>query len=268
MHTNWRDQESAFLREAPSWSNGIVSDLSTEQEMLDQREDNALHPSQLLIEWAYTSGKAYTDPFNEVELDVVVTDPDGQELTVPAFWAGDQTWRVRFAPRQIGQYTYRTVCSDAGNADLHGQTGTLMVARLHRRQPAAAPRLRCAWPPTAATWSMRDGTPFFWLGDTWWMGFTQRLSWPADFQQLTADRVAKGFSVVQIVAGLYPDMDWYDERGMNEAGFPWDEGLQPDQPGLLRHGRSAHRPPGATPASCRASSASGATSWISPARRC
>jgi hypothetical protein len=54
------------------------------------------------------------------------------------------------------------------------------------------------------------------------MGFTKRLPWPAGFQELTADRVAKGFTLVQSVAGLYPDMPPFDERGANEAGFPWD----------------------------------------------
>ena len=68
-----------------------------------------------------------------------------------------------------------------------------------------------------------DGTPFFWLGDTWWLGFTRQMRWPEDFQFLAADRAAKGFSVIQIVAGLYPEMPWPDERGMNEAGYPWDK---------------------------------------------
>ena len=27
-----------------------------------------------------------------------------------------------------------------------------------------------------------DGTPFLWFADTWWMGLTQRLRWPDDFQ--------------------------------------------------------------------------------------
>ncbi len=36
-----------------------------------------------------------------------------------------------------------------------------------------------------------------------WMGLCARLSWPDDFQPLAADRMAKGCSVVQIVAGLY-----------------------------------------------------------------
>ena len=67
-----------------------------------------------------------------------------------------------------------------------------------------------------------DGTPFFWLGDTWWMGLCKRLSWPDGFQTLTADRVQKGFTIVQIVAGLYPDMEPFDARGANEAGFPWE----------------------------------------------
>ena len=66
-----------------------------------------------------------------------------------------------------------------------------------------------------------DGTPFFWLADTWWMGLTKRLHWPDGFQTLALDRWNKGFSVIQIVAGLYPDMPPFDPRGANEAGFPW-----------------------------------------------
>jgi hypothetical protein len=56
------------------------------------------------------------------------------------------------------------------------------------------------------------------------MGLCKRLSWPGDFQTLTADRAEKGFTVVQIVAGLYPDMPPYDPRGANEAGFAWEQG--------------------------------------------
>ena len=45
------------------------------------------------------------------------------------------------------------------------------------------------------------------------MGFTKRLSWPDGFDELAADRVAKGFTLVQIVAGVYPDMPYGDPRG-------------------------------------------------------
>ena len=173
-----------------------------------------------VTEWAFTSGKAYADPFNEVTLDVVFTDPEGAQHTMPAFWAGEQTWRVRYAPAMPGSYHYHSVCSDQDNADLHGQEGTLQVTPYEGDNPLLAHgRLRVA--PDRRHLQHADGTPFFWLGDTWWMGFTKRLPWPAGFQELTADRVAKGFTVIQIVAGLYPDMEPFDERGANEAGFPW-----------------------------------------------
>ena len=39
-----------------------------------------------VAEWSYVSGRCYADPFNEVTLDVLVMDPEGHELIVPAFW--------------------------------------------------------------------------------------------------------------------------------------------------------------------------------------
>lgn len=172
-------------------------------------------------EWSYASGKSYTDPFNEVDVDAVITTPAGAEERVPGFWSGDSTWRVRYAPAQPGRYTVRSRCSDTANADLHGQSMTLDVVPYtgtnpHYRHGA----LRVM--QDGRHFQHADGTPFFWLGDTWWMGLCKRLSWPDGFETLTADRVRKGFSIVQIVAGLYPDMEPFDERGANEAGFPWE----------------------------------------------
>ena len=55
------------------------------------------------------------------------------------------------------------------------------------------------------------------------MGLCDRLKFPDEFARLAADRKAKGFNVVQLVAGLYPDMPPFDPRGANEAGLPWEE---------------------------------------------
>ena len=49
-----------------------------------------------------------------------------------------------------------------------------------------------------------DSTPFFWLGDTWWMALS-RMHWPGDFKELVADRKEKGFNLVQVVAGIFPE---------------------------------------------------------------
>ncbi len=175
-----------------------------------------------VIEWSFTSGKVYADPFNDIELDVVFTNPQGREQRVPAFWAGEQEWRVRYAPPTPGRYTYRTVSSDTSDTDLHGQQGTLEVAAYAGDHPLRKHgALRVAG--DRRHFEHEDGTPFFWLGDTWWMGLCRRLRWPEDVRTLAADRVKKGFTVIQIVAGLYPDMPPFDPRGANEAGYPWEE---------------------------------------------
>jgi hypothetical protein len=172
-------------------------------------------------EWSWVSGKQYSDPFNQLDVDAIVSTPSGSEERVPGFWAGDSTWRVRYAAPGPGTYKIRSVCTDAGNRDLHGQTFQLNV------QPYSGNNPHYQHGPLKVGKDGRhfehaDGTPFFWLGDTWWMGFCKRLSWPDGFQTLAADRVRKGFTMVQIVAGLYPDMEPYDERGANEAGYPWE----------------------------------------------
>ncbi|MDQ6704564.1 MAG: DUF4038 domain-containing protein, partial [Acidobacteriota bacterium] len=172
-------------------------------------------------EWIFESGKHYDDPFNQTDLDLLITGPDGLQVRVPAFWSGTQEWRARFAPPKSGRYTWQTACTDASNRDLHGRTGVFDV------QTATGESKFLQHGPIRVAAGKRhfehtDGAPFFWLADTWWMGFCKRLSWPDDFQLLTADRVKKGFSAVQIVAGLYPDMPQFDPRGANEAGFPWE----------------------------------------------
>jgi hypothetical protein len=176
-------------------------------------------------EWGLISGKRYGDPSADVQLDVVITDPDGGEQRVPAYWAGGGEWRVRYAAHAPGAYSCRTVCSDAASADLHGREMALEVPPydgdnrllVHGPLRVSADRRHL---------EHRDGTPFFYLADTWWMGLCKRMGWPADFQLLTADRAAKGFSAIQIVAGLYPDMPAFDPRGDNEAGWPWEAGFR------------------------------------------
>ena len=187
-----------------------------------------IHQNQT-VEWSFNSKKARRDPFNDIELSVCFTHAGGSEAIVPAFWGGGRNWRVRFSSAITGKYRFRTICSDPADSGLHGQEGAFEVNRysgsnpLYRHGP-----IRIA--ADQRHFEHADGAPFFWLGDTWWMGLCKRLTWPKGFQTLTRDRVKKGFTVIQIVAGAYPDMPAFDARGANEAGFPWQKDYRRIEP--------------------------------------
>lgn len=181
---------------------------------------------------SFRSKVTYQNPFKEVVLDAVFTTPAGLSLTIPAYWAGGDVWCVRYAASALGHHTFVSQCNDQQNTGLHLQTGSVNITpywgesllKRHGALRVADDRRHLAY---------ADGTPFFWLGDTWWMGLTKRLTWPENFKQLVADRKAKGFTVVQIVAGLLPDMPAFDVRGENEAGFPWEDDFSSIRPAFF-----------------------------------
>lgn len=181
-------------------------------------EDGIINQVQ---EWSFTSTKAYADPFNEVQVDLLVTTPSGTQLKVPAFWSGGQTWRVRYSSPLAGTHLWKLTCSDATNTVLNGASGSVELKPYTGEHPLYHHGFVKVG-DDQRHFTYGDGTPFFWLGDTWWMGLCNRLSFPTDVQKLAADRKAKGFTIIQLVAGLYPDMHPFDPRGANEAGFPWE----------------------------------------------
>ena len=173
------------------------------------------------VEIVFTAQRTHAKPFDDVTLDVLFTDPAGTTRRVPAFWAGGTAWKVRYASPLAGIHRWYSVCNTTDDPGLNGIEGRVDI----RRYRGTNPLYKHGAVQVASDkrhFQYADGTPFFWLGDTWWMGLCHRLHFPDEFTQLTADRKAKGFNVVQIVAGLYPDMMPFDPRGANEAGFPWE----------------------------------------------
>ncbi len=168
-------------------------------------------------EWSFLSDRASTDG----ELDVLCAGPDGRR-TIPAFWAGENIWRVRFSSPMTGDFDLETRFSDPSNKDLHGQRARVTAVPYRGDNPILQ-----HGPIVAKSGDRKfrhaDGTPFLWLADTWWMGLCNRIQWPGEFQRFALDRMEQGFNVIQIVAGLYPDMPPLHEAGWNEAGTPWDE---------------------------------------------
>ena len=145
-------------------------------------------------EISFTGQAAYADPFGGVEVDVAFTGPGGTAMVLPAFWDGGSTWRVRFAPTEVGLWTYESICSNAADAGLHGISGTIECVpyagalEIYRRGFVKTE-------PGARYMMYADGTPFFYLGDTHW-------SMPGEpfdtmFKTVVDTRVEQGFTVYQ-----------------------------------------------------------------------
>src|SRR5262245_45262763 len=71
--------------------------------------------ANVVAELSFTSQRPHSDPFNEITLDALVTDPAGTVRKVPAFWDGGARWKVRYASPVVGKHRWRTVCNDAAD---------------------------------------------------------------------------------------------------------------------------------------------------------
>ena len=146
-------------------------------------------------------------------VDVMFTDPTGHERRVPAYVTNGE-WRVRYSSGIPGRHHYLSTSSTGGS--LTGVEGAVEVTA----QGNSHGPLRVA--SDQRHLEHADGTPFLWLADTWWHGFVERLS-DAEFRELAAKRAHQGFSVVQIVAGLYPEMEPFATEGRSNNGWAWHE---------------------------------------------
>ena len=173
-----------------------------------------------VFETSFTSSFSYPNAFMDVQVDVLFRNGE-KEWKVPAFWEGGKKWTVRFAPPYKGNYTFRIVCTDKANEGLNKSGFTLKVAEYKGNNPLIRHgHLRIS--DDQKHIEHADGSPFLWLGDTWWKCLSKRIDWEG-FQELTADRRAKGFNVVQIVCGPYPDEYMMQESWENEGGKPYEK---------------------------------------------
>jgi len=137
--------------------------------------------------------KAYADPFNDVTLDVTFVN-GATSLTMPAFWDGGNTWKVRFAPTLTGTWTYSTSCSNTADTGLNNQIGTVNCTA-YTGGLAIYQKGFVKVPASTRYFTYDDGTPFFYIGDTHWTMATEPYS--TMFQPLVDLRVTQGFTVYQ-----------------------------------------------------------------------
>ncbi len=113
-----------------------------------------------------TSDVWYDDPFNDADVDLVLTNGT-DTYTIPAFWDGGNIWRVRFVCPSAGIWTYTTKCTDTENAGLHNVESTVICTEYTGELDI----YKHGFVKTDSSkkyLTYADGTPFFYLGDTHW----------------------------------------------------------------------------------------------------
>lgn len=141
--------------------------------------------------------------------DVVVVDPAGDHV-LPTFVATDGSTRARVRTHLGGDYAVR----------ISGEPEPFTRWRVHAERPPTAPLLH----RNGRRLVDEAGEPFFWLADTWWFALCDRVS-ETELRALARRRVDQGFSVVQVVAGLFPEVEAYEDLGELGGRWPWAPGL-------------------------------------------
>jgi hypothetical protein len=142
----------------------------------------------------------------------------GREIAVAGFWDGGTSWKARFAPPAPGAWAFESRSEDPG---LNGVTGRLICTAWTEEEKKANParrgfvRVHADGERAGRYFEYADGTPFLWIGDTWW-NWTQRGIRFETFKTLVDDRVKKGFNVGQL---FFPANGWGRSSSLLNADY-------------------------------------------------
>jgi hypothetical protein len=146
-------------------------------------------------EWAFQAERAYPVPYADVHLDAVFTAPSGRQATVPAFYDGGSTWRVRFNPDEEGRWRYRTVTRlpDPGLE----REGAFEVV------PNASPGFVTVTPGEGWGFAREGGEPVMVFGDTVYhlFGFAHC---GIDVEPFLRRRTEQGFNLLRVRLPVSP----------------------------------------------------------------
>lgn len=143
-------------------------------------------------ELSFLSTNEYNDPYNDVVMDMVITNGK-TTYTVPCFWDGGATWKARFACPEAGNWTYTTVCSNTSDVGLHGRTGTVICGAYSGEEELYKHGF-VQIEDGKRYFTYADGTTFFYLGDTHWHLGVENLEM---LETILKQRKSQGYSVIQ-----------------------------------------------------------------------
>ncbi|MEZ5042644.1 MAG: DUF4038 domain-containing protein [Saprospiraceae bacterium] len=160
---------------------------------------------------------SYQNPYTEIDLWAIFTNESGQEMKRPAFWDGDQHWKIRFAPPDSAStWHWETFCSVKEDQGLHGQKGKFQSTANSGKNKLLQHGL-LGMSAGKRNVVHKDGTPFLLIADTPWS-----IPFRATVEQVVTyakDRQKKGFNAALLMS-VQPDMQAEGPAARNEPlGF-------------------------------------------------
>jgi len=139
-----------------------------------------------VFELSLTSITTYTNPYVDVSVTATFVGPSDTK-TIPAFWDGGKTWRVRFSPDAVGSWSYSTSSSDSKLK----KSGTFSCVASQRHGAIES------MPQTPLHFQHEDGAPFWWFGETNWYLFrtnaAENLTYQTAIEYIDV-RASQGFN--------------------------------------------------------------------------
>jgi hypothetical protein len=162
-------------------------------------------------ELTFTSAQSFASPYTDVTVWVDLSGP-GFQKRICGFWDGGQTFRVRLLAPAPGDWKWHSG-SNPPDSGLDGKRGEFHAVAWTESEKQENPLRRGFVKATANQHAVElaDGTPFFIIGDTWYLAATSRFRWYDDDQQRPLGpeagfkdylryRKSEGFNAVAIIA--------------------------------------------------------------------
>lgn len=139
-------------------------------------------------------------PYLMAEFRGIAGEASGKIHHVPGFWDGNYSWKVRFAPPCAGGWYYETRSVDRG---LNNKKGKFTASEWTEEEKVENPTRRGliqvtkTAPRQGRYFTYFDGTPFLWVGDTWWNWTKEDIQFDS-FKKLIDTRSEQHFTVGQL----------------------------------------------------------------------
>lgn len=167
---------------------------------------NYLTEKWIATDISFTTTKTY----NKLEqfyviMDVEFINRDSKKTyNIPCFWDGENIFKARFAPTELGIWDFTTKCET--DESLNGIKGTVECTEYTGDLELYKHGFIKAVSGTKY-FVYDDGTPFFYLGDTHWNMFTEEFDSAGDhaigietdshFKYIVKKRISQGFNMYQ-----------------------------------------------------------------------